>query len=324
MLTVLLTTYNSAKYLHDSIGSILNQTFKDYEFLIIDDGSEDHTEQLVKSYSDTRIRYIKISHSGRSKALNIGLQKAKYDWIALMDADDIAHPKRLEKQFITGLKKNNVVLTSCVYFLNKRILFKIDVKNLKFPVDLILHQKFPNSVLYNKYFILENGGYNESLAVAEDYDLWLRVMSKTEFVVIDNVLMYIRYTPYSLSRKDIKYNDVIIYNIQKKYYADLKKNFGIIQKTKQNFYFGWREYFFGNSSKARNYWVKAGLNFFNPRVILAVIITFLPDSFKQNFKQSEIKLHLKYFISFLFGKNKTIETKFRKTINTINNLGKEF
>ncbi len=75
---MILPTYNSNEYLHSSVSSILNQTFKSFELLIIDDGSTDNTEELVKNYDDSRILYYKITHTGLANSLNFGLKKASY------------------------------------------------------------------------------------------------------------------------------------------------------------------------------------------------------------------------------------------------------
>ena len=101
-----MTTYNCAPYINQAIKSILNQSYEDFEFLIIDDGSTDDTEKIINQFKDPRIRFIKREHFGRSAALNYGLKNASFDIIALMDADDISHPKRLEIQL------NNYVCSS--------------------------------------------------------------------------------------------------------------------------------------------------------------------------------------------------------------------
>lgn len=297
MITVLLTTYNSGELIKDSIKSILNQTFKDFELLVIDDGSNDETEKVVSSFVDHRIRYEKIAHVGRSKALNYGLKICKYEWIALIDADDIAHPKRLELQFSEKLKKNSIAIISCVYFLNEKILFKIDVSDLEFPKDLVLHQKFPNSVLFNKYFILENGGYNEKLLVAEDYELWLRIMDKANFIIIKDVLMFCRNSSNSLSRENITITNSTIYNIQESYYKNLESKFGIKNKKEQNFYNGWREFFFGSPKLARKYWLKTNFYHFNIKILLAFFIAFLSQKKIDEFKKTNIKLRLRYWFN---------------------------
>ncbi len=99
-ITVLLPTFNSGEYLSTSIKSILEQTYTDFEFLIVDDGSTDSTENIVKSFKDKRIKYLKKKRTSLPDTLNYGLKHAKYEWIARMDADDFALPNRLEEQFI--------------------------------------------------------------------------------------------------------------------------------------------------------------------------------------------------------------------------------
>lgn len=318
MITVLLTTYNSARYISDTIKSVLNQTFNNFELLIIDDGSTDETERAVSNFDDKRIRYIKIKHVGRSAALNFGLKNSKYEWVALIDSGDLAHPQRLEKQFLSNLKKNDVVITSCVYFRENKLLFKIDVNNLIFPQDLVLHQPFPNSVIFNKNFILENGGYDETISVAEDYELWTRIMNKTNFIIVDDVLMFYRFNQTSLSRNNPENNNATIYKIQEKYYKDLEHHFGITDKKKQNIFRGWREYFFGSPSIARKYWGQSAVFLKSPRIFLAYLISFLPNRYIEKIKQNEIKLKLKYFFEKVLGENQNTRILFRETIALLN------
>jgi len=317
MISVLLTTYNAAEYLPFSIRSILNQTHKNFELLIIDDGSDDNTQEIVESFRDNRIKYIKIQHAGRSKALNKGLNICRYDWVALIDADDIAHPRRLEKQFLKNLNSNEIVITSCVYFENMRPIFKIDVRNLTFPRDLILHQPFPNSVIYNRNFILENGGYDENINVAEDYELWLRIMNKVKFISVNETLMFYRNTKNSLSRKNIQKTNREIYKIQQPFYDDLGKHFNIADEKTKNIYRGWREYFFGSPSLARRYWIKPMSILFNIRILLAFLMTFFPVKFIEKFKQSEVKLRLNYLFKKINGENKSDELEIKNILKSI-------
>ena len=91
--------YNAEKYINEAIDSILAQTFTDFEFIIIDDGSTDSTCAIVESYSDSRIRFFKNEHNlGVAATLNRGLDLARGEYIARMDADDISLPTRFEKQ----------------------------------------------------------------------------------------------------------------------------------------------------------------------------------------------------------------------------------
>ena len=99
-ITVILPAYNAQDYIKEAIDSILNQTFRNFVLLIIDDASQDKTEAIIKSYSDERIVYLKNEiNSGIAATLNRGIQNAKTEYIARMDADDIAIPDRLELQY---------------------------------------------------------------------------------------------------------------------------------------------------------------------------------------------------------------------------------
>lgn len=311
MVSVLLTTYNSAKYISYSIQSVLNQTYENFELLIIDDGSTDNTEEVVNSFVNNKINYKKIQHIGRSRALNYGLNVCKYDLVALIDADDIAHPKRLELQLQTKLKYNSIVISGSVNFEKEEIIFKIDVSRIIFPKDLILHQKFPNSVLYNRKYIIENGGYNEDIKIAEDYELWLRLKDKADFIIVNKVLMFIRNTPNSLSRANAKLTNSMIYKIQKIYYENLEEDFGIVKTTEQNSFYGWREYFFGNPKLARKYWRNSGIYIFKPRILFAFVITYLPNKYIEKFKESRIKLKLRNLLNKNTKQGTEINNDFR-------------
>src|SRR5215467_8249434 len=97
--TVLLTVYNGERYLHEAIDSILGQTFQDFEFLIINDGSTDGTRELILSYHDRRIRLIDNEYNiGQTRSLNRGLVLAMGQFLARQDADDISEPDRLASQ----------------------------------------------------------------------------------------------------------------------------------------------------------------------------------------------------------------------------------
>ena len=98
-ITVLMPVYNGEKYLRPAIESILNQTFSDFEFLIINDGSTDNSESIILSYKDERIRYVKNENNLKLiKTLNKGIDLARGKYIARMDADDISLPTRLERE----------------------------------------------------------------------------------------------------------------------------------------------------------------------------------------------------------------------------------
>ena len=203
--TVLMTVYNCRQYILTSVNSILRQTYVNFELLIIDDGSEDNSEEIIKSLNSEKIKYIKLKHLGRSAALNYGLKEAKYDWVALMDSDDIAVPERLEKEvsLING-SYQDIIFSDSVFFKNKKIQFlnmiNTEKEDLKRKIELRGHI-CNSSVLYNRNFILENGGYNKYLDHSEDYELWIRLLNKCNFVHLNEFLLFMRIRDNSLSTK---------------------------------------------------------------------------------------------------------------------------
>jgi glycosyltransferase involved in cell wall biosynthesis len=203
--TVLMTVYNCSQYILTSVNSILRQNYFNFELLIIDDGSEDNSEEIIRSLNNGKIKYIKLKHLGRSAALNYGLKEAKYDWIALMDSDDIAVPERLEKE-INLVNKNDqdIIFSDSVFFKNKKIqllnMINTEKEDLKRKIELRGHI-CNSSVLYNRNFILRNGGYNENLNHSEDFDLWIRLLNKGNFIHISEFLLFMRIRENSLSTK---------------------------------------------------------------------------------------------------------------------------
>ena len=204
-ITVLLATYNCGGFIHTSINSILKQSYQNFELLIIDDGSEDNSEEIIRSFINEKIRYIRLEHIGFSAALNYGLKEAKFDWVARMDADDISVPDRLEKEVKLINKSNkDIIFSDSVFFKNKKIQFlnmiNTEKEDLKRKIELRGHICHP-SVLYNRNFILGNGGYNENLDHSEDWELWIRLLNKGNFVHLNEFLLFMRMREKSLSTK---------------------------------------------------------------------------------------------------------------------------
>ena len=156
-ISVLMTVYNCQDYLKNSIISILNQKYKNFELIIVDDGSNDESFNVIKLINDRRIKLYKLNKNiGRTKALNFGLKKCKSEIIAIQDADDIAHPLRLYKTLERLTKKKDlgmvcsnyefinsedVIIKNFDYFrINKNILSKIKFINM-IPHSSIIFKK---------------------------------------------------------------------------------------------------------------------------------------------------------------------------------------
>lgn len=310
MVTILMPTFNAAKFLPYSINSILNQTNQDYEFLIIDDGSTDNTQEIITSYSDERINYIKKEHSGLADTLNYGLQIAKFDWVFRMDADDISHPQRIEKQFLNdNIKYNTISCTWSMYFQNNEVKYLVEtpINNIELRNKLLLHNYINHSsVLFNRKFILENGGYDSSLSKFEDYELWLRVKEKAYFKVIYEYLVFSHISEQSLGRSNFSVDKKIVYQIQIPYTNQMT----LSQKA-------WREYFYGDKKAARKLWFQNPVLIITDyRIIFAIILSFATIKFFEYLKEKRLRLRLDYFFKKILRghKLKLAENDFKSNI----------
>jgi len=222
-ISVLMPVYNAENFLKEAIDSILNQTFKDFEFLIINDASTDDSKKIIMSYDDKRIRYLENKKNlGVAKTLNRGLRLAKGEYLARMDADDISLPNRLELQY-RKLKgdKNLAIIFSNINWINENgksiSIFSI-YKLSTSPEEIYYDLQFRNylmhpTVIFNRETIInEFGGYDERCE-AEDNDLWLRVSKKYKIVKLNKVLVKVRRSKQSKSvlfRKTLNESTIII------------------------------------------------------------------------------------------------------------------
>jgi glycosyltransferase involved in cell wall biosynthesis len=184
-ISVIMAVYNGAAHLREAVESILDQTYRDFEFIIVNDASTDSSQEILESFSDERLVLIKNgTNVGLTKSLTIGLAKARGDYIARMDADDISLPERLEMQkaFLDTHPFVDVVGTAATI---------IDEDNheqgVKTPPGgtmlLAFHQLLKNqilhpSVMFRKKVIVDAGGYNEAMPFVQDYELWSRLMAR--------------------------------------------------------------------------------------------------------------------------------------------------
>ena len=316
--TVLMTTYNCGEYISQAIQSVLNQTYKDFELLIIDDGSTDHTEQVVKKFIDERIRFINSNHIGRSSALNLGLKEARYDLISFCDADDIIHPQKIERQLNLYKNENDLIFTDSAFFEDKKILYALRLQN---DLNIIkrkvaLHGHLGLSVLFNRKFILGNGGFNTELPAFEDYDFWLRILNKSNIIIVPEVLYFQLLRKNSLSTTETIKKKHLIYEIQKPYFEKLEAHFGITSSKEQLIIKGWREFFYGSKNFARKYWIEAGVNKWTAKLLITFLLSYLPDNLLDYLKDKRVRLRIEYQIKNMFGHNKT-QKEFDKVLRKV-------
>lgn len=180
-ISVIMSVYNSAPFLREAVDSILNQTFGDFEFLIVDDKSTDGSLEILKSYSDNRVQIFENQENiGLTKSLNILLKIAKGEFIARMDADDISLPKRFEKQINYFENNKKVILLGAQYKLigNDSIISNFPLKHNAIAANLIFENCFAHPATIFKRKIDTQVLYNDNYEVAQDYELWTRLVFK--------------------------------------------------------------------------------------------------------------------------------------------------
>jgi glycosyltransferase involved in cell wall biosynthesis len=209
VVSVVTPVYNGGLYLAECIKSILSQTYSDFEYIIIDDGSSDGTWGVMEEYAgkDRRIILIKNEKNmGQANSMNIGIKNAKGEYIAVMDSDDIAEPDRLKKQ--VDFLNNNKDYGGCGT-LQSYIDKKGDTLSINEPpkekgdvTDLMKNscQLSHSTCMFRHDVLDEVGGYRESFERGQDYDLFLRISEKHRLYNIPEVLLYQR---FSLERATI-------------------------------------------------------------------------------------------------------------------------
>jgi len=205
LISVIIPTYNKAQYLGEAIKSVLNQTYKNIEIIIIDDGSTDKTREVVKSFDDEGIIYFSQENKGPASARNTGIKKAKGKYIAFLDSDDLWLKEKLKRQ-IDFMEKNSeigLMGTACYEITDKgRIIGKkiFPVKNEILQKDLIKYNPFIQSSVMTKREVFDKVGlYDENFRESEDYDLWLRIASQYKIANLSEPLVMKRYYRRGLS-----------------------------------------------------------------------------------------------------------------------------
>lgn len=214
-ISVILPVYNEKEdYLRSSIKSILNQTYSDFELIILDDGSTDlECLSLLNYYekTDARIRLIhQKENQGLTKILNQGLRLAQAPYIARMDSDDIAHPRRFEKQIHFMRNSPDVTLCGTWAFIideDDKILGRQcgftdydGIKNTIITINSFIHSTW----FFKKSAIIDIGGYSEKMLKAQDYELLLKMIIHYKVANIPEILLDYRVSDKSISFKNNK------------------------------------------------------------------------------------------------------------------------
>ena len=209
--SVIIPAYNAEPFVRDTVLSALNQTYTDLEVIVVDDGSKDGTVARLSEFGD-RIRVHQQTNSGVSKARNAGVQLARGEWVAFLDADDLWAPNKLERQF-AGL------VAPMVYTNRTNIGARGDIPELQSEctpmeggdlfVPLLLRGNFITltTVMLKKELFERMNGFYSGLNGTEDWDLWLRIAESNPIAYCPEPLAQYRFHPAGLSRNYQRMNE---------------------------------------------------------------------------------------------------------------------
>jgi len=192
--SVVIPTFNRLSLISRAIDSVLSQTTKPFEIIVVDDGSSDNTSTFIKNNYKS-VKLIKQKNLGVSKARNVGIKNSSGDWIALLDSDDEWKKNKLEVQIksLSEYDYYSVCHTNEIWIRNG-IRVNQKKRHQKYGGDIFdkcldICRISPSSIIFKKNIINEVGWFDEGLSICEDYDLWLRITANYKILFIDKPLI---------------------------------------------------------------------------------------------------------------------------------------
>jgi glycosyltransferase involved in cell wall biosynthesis len=211
LVSVIIPTFNRGYIITDAIESVFSQTYKNYEIIVVDDGSSDNTREILEPHMD-RILYFYQENGGQSSARNLGIKNSRGKYIAFLDADDLWMPEKLKTQIEVLEKNPNIGMIYSRYIQHNTV----DGLQTNLPIDkytysgYVFHKFFTHcpswigTIIVNKKCFSRVGYFNESQRISPDKDLWFRIARKFEVLFIDRVLAIQRIQADSITtQKDI-------------------------------------------------------------------------------------------------------------------------
>lgn len=206
LISVVLPVYNGEKTIQATIESVLSQTLSEFELIIINDGSQDKTLEIVSSIKSPKIKVFSYPNSGPNSARNRGIDHAQGEYIAFVDADDLWTIDKLESQFKALKPKSEVAVAySWTDYIDQFNQFLRRGSHISVTGDVYPHLLLSNFLengsnpLIQKQALITAGGFNESLTHAEDWDMWLRLARLYHFVAVPSPQILYRVSPDSSS-----------------------------------------------------------------------------------------------------------------------------
>ena len=229
LVSIIIPVYNGEKYIADTIQSVIDQTYKNWELIIVDDGSTDNTADVVKQFNDSRISYIKKNNTGVSDTRNLGAMISKGEILCFLDADDIWLPENLEKKvekLITEPK--GVLVYSSMFLWDERNDYKTCKTTKKIVEDdwgkfrRLMVPTIPSSAIIKRDYFFEAGMFDTNISTSADFDLAIRLRELGEFGYLDEPLVLYRSHPSQMHNNIALYKHDMIYILKKyKYNSNL-------------------------------------------------------------------------------------------------------
>lgn len=248
--SVVIPVYNRASSLKDAVESVFSQKYSNIEIIVVDDGSDENVKKCLKSYM-ARIKYIRMENNrGVSSARNLGIDRAKGDYIAFLDSDDLWLPEKLEEQIKVMEEERTLICHTDEFWYKKDKFVNQGARHEKyggwiFPSILDICRISPSSVIMHKKVLEKSGKFDENLFACEDYDLWLRIVSRfkisylpTKLVVKraylnDQLSLNVPYLEYYRLLSLIKFvrkNCRLSYSYLKAVYSEIERKYNIVKK----------------------------------------------------------------------------------------------
>ena len=209
-ISVVTSVYNGESYLRECVDSILNQTFQDFEYIILNNGSTDRTADILEGYSDPRIYIVHQENLGIVQSLNKGVNLSNSGLIARLDADDYSLPHRLEKQIAYMEQHPETILCGTRYkeLVGKKT-FSQMVQFVEKDEDIRKYLSYFNplshsTIMFRKKAFLNSGGYNQNFKYGHDYDLWVRMLKVGKVWNLNEELNVVRLSDQSTSYNNLR------------------------------------------------------------------------------------------------------------------------
>ncbi|MEH1789950.1 MAG: glycosyltransferase [Nostoc sp.] len=223
-ISVIIPAYNSEKTIKQTIQSVLNQTFTNLELIVINDGSQDSTLEVVTQFQDSRIKVFSYANAGGNVSRNRGLRNAVGEFVSFLDADDLWTPDKLQSQ-LKALQGNATAKVAYGWtdYIDTNGKFLLSGKRINVNgniyENLLLNNFLENgsNPLIDKKALITLGGFDESLNAAQDWDMWLRLASKFNFVCVPSVQILYRISANSVSSNLVRQEKACLQVLERAY-----------------------------------------------------------------------------------------------------------